>query len=86
MPLKSTAEDFLPLSKEEFLNHGTKRQKIYSSASFESDMTVIGEGTYGKVYKARVKPSQTQSFEQNKSEVNDEQVVQYKALKRLKLH
>ena len=50
----SSSHIFEKVSRAEFFNSNLRKHlnKSYSSASFEEDMVLVGEGTYGKVYKA----------------------------------
>ena len=63
--LKSESPDFVPTTFDQFFNpsrflrgddlqNGRLVQK-YDSASFDEDMELVGEGTYGKVFKAHIK-------------------------------
>ena len=47
--LGSKASDFKTVSAKEFFRDD---QRKYNSRSFKEEMELVGEGTYGKVYKA----------------------------------
>jgi len=69
--LSSTAENFIAVKARDFFT----RSK-FSSTSFEDNFELVGEGTYGKVYKAKLKRSEV---------VSNDSPDSYKALKFLKL-
>ena len=85
--MKSTAENFVPFGRAEFFKQAKRREsdgekhfgsdQIHGIESFD-DLTVIGEGTYGKVFKARLATNSKNSSKQDQN-------ADLRALKLLKL-